>query len=140
MTRGNFTSEFPKHLLRNVSEITRKKYTHKKYRNSTELSKYIWKLKDANIAPTVTWKVVAKVFSNTKIKFCKLCLTEKVFIINALNDSQKIFACLLLSLFRKEILKDKIISIRNLMFRLFQTAIVIYIFLFLFDVNIKMYT
>ena len=78
MTRGNFTLEFPKHLLRNVSEITRKKYTHKKYRNSTELSKYIWKLKDANIAPTVTWKVVAKVFSNTKIKFCKLCLTEKL--------------------------------------------------------------
>ena len=25
---------------------------------------------------------------DAKIKFCKLCLTEKVFIINALNDSQ----------------------------------------------------
>ena len=45
-------------------------------------------LKDANITPIVTWKVVAKVFSDTKINFCKLCLTEKVFIINALNDSQ----------------------------------------------------
>ena len=33
-------------------------------------------------------KVVAKVFSDTKINFCKLCLTEKVLIINALNDSQ----------------------------------------------------
>ena len=52
------------------------------------MSKYIWQLKDTNVAPTVTWKVVAKVFSDTKINFCKLCLTEKVFIINALNDSQ----------------------------------------------------
>ena len=30
---------------------------------------------------------IAKVFSDTKINF-KLCLTEKVFILNALNDSQ----------------------------------------------------
>ena len=66
----------------------KKEFAHKKYRNSTELSKYIWQLKDANITPIVTWKVVAKVFSDTKINFCKLCLTEKVFIINALNDSQ----------------------------------------------------
>ena len=66
----------------------KKEFTHKKHRSSTELSKYIWQLKDANIAPTVTWKVVAKVFSDSKINFCKLSLTEKVFIINALNDSQ----------------------------------------------------
>ena len=66
----------------------KKEFTHKKYRKSTELSKYIWQLKDANIAPIVIWKVVAKVFSNTKINFCKLCLSEKVFIINALNDIQ----------------------------------------------------
>ena len=29
----------------------KKEFTHKKYRNTTELSKYIWQLKDANIAP-----------------------------------------------------------------------------------------
>ena len=52
------------------------------------MPKYIWQLKDINITPTVTWKVVAKVFSDTKINFCKLCLTETVFIINALDDSQ----------------------------------------------------
>ena len=66
----------------------KKEFAHKKYRNSTEFSKYVWQLKDANIAPTVTWKVVAKLFSDTKIDFSKLCFTEKVFIINALNDSQ----------------------------------------------------
>ena len=68
----------------------KKEFTYKKYRNSTELLKYIWQLEDANIAPIVRWKVVAKVFSNTKINFCKLCFTEKVFIINALNDSQSL--------------------------------------------------
>ena len=66
----------------------KKEFTHKKYRNSTKFSKYIWQLNDANIVPTVTWKVVAKVFSDTKINFCKLCLTEMVFMINALNGSQ----------------------------------------------------
>ena len=45
-------------------------------------------LKDANIAPIVTWKVVANVFSDTKINFCKLRLTEKVFITNTLNGTQ----------------------------------------------------
>ena len=63
-------------------------FTHKKYDTITELPKFIWQLKYTNIAPIVTWKVVAKVFSGTKTNFCKLCLTEKVFIINALNDSQ----------------------------------------------------
>ena len=63
---------------------------HKKYQNSTDLSKSkcIWQLKDANITPIVTWEVVAKAFSDTNINFCKLCLTEKMFIINALNGSQ----------------------------------------------------
>ena len=68
----------------------KKEFTHKKYHNSTDLSKYIWQLKDAIITPTVTWKVVTKVFSDTKINFCKLCLTEKVFIINALDDIQSL--------------------------------------------------
>ena len=66
----------------------KKEFTHKEYRNSTELSKYIWQLKNANIAPIVTWKVVTKVFCDTKVNFCKLCLTEKLSIINAPNDSQ----------------------------------------------------
>ena len=37
----------------------KKEVTDRKYQNSTELSNYIWLLKDANIAPIVTWKVVA---------------------------------------------------------------------------------
>ena len=88
MMRRNFTLGFLRNLLRSVSEIPPKKFTHKKYRNNTELSKFILHLKNANIIPIVTWKLVAKVLSGTKISFCKLCLTEKVFIINVLNDSQ----------------------------------------------------
>ena len=61
MIRRNLTLWFLNHLLR--SRNHRKKLTHKKYQNSTELQKYIWQLKDANITSIVTWKVVAKVIS-----------------------------------------------------------------------------
>ena len=60
-------------------------FKHPKDRNSTELSKYIWELKDANISPVTEWSIVTKVLSKT-IKFCKLCLSEKFYIIKSLND------------------------------------------------------
>ena len=43
------------------------KFTHEKYRNSNELQKYIWQLKDRNTTPIATWRLVAKVLSETKI-------------------------------------------------------------------------
>ena len=52
------------------------------------MSKYIWQLRNANIAPVVTWNVVLEVIPETKINFCELYLTKKLFIINALNDNQ----------------------------------------------------
>ena len=61
-------------------------YKHPKYRNSTELSKYIWELKDANISPVIEWSIVTKVLSKTQLNFCKLCLSEKFYIIKSLND------------------------------------------------------
>ena len=47
--------------------------------NSTELSKYIWSLKDKNINYTVNWKVMgrAKTYSNMGKK-CNLCLMESI--------------------------------------------------------------
>ena len=57
----------------------KKEFIHKEYRKRTELSKYIWQLKDMTITPVVTMKVVTKVFSDTKINSCKLYLTEKMF-------------------------------------------------------------
>ena len=53
---------------------------HKK--NATELSKHIWKLKLNNIEFEIKWKILKRVqpYSN-KTKKCRLCLTEKFFII-----------------------------------------------------------
>ena len=52
-------------------------FKHLKYRNSTQLSKYIWKLKDANILPVIEWSIVTKVLSKTQTIFVTLCLSEK---------------------------------------------------------------
>ena len=51
-------------------------------RNSTELSKYIWNLKNNNISYSIRWKIVkrAKSYSNAS-KRCNLCIWEKYFII-----------------------------------------------------------
>ena len=61
-------------------------FKHLKYRNSTELSKYVWELKDANISPVIEWSIVTKVLSKTQLNFCQLCLSEKLYIIKSLND------------------------------------------------------
>ena len=47
----------------------------------TELSKFIWTLKDRNIDYTLTWSIIAraKAYSSGS-KFCNLCITEKFFI------------------------------------------------------------
>jgi len=50
--------------------------------NSTELSKYIWKLKDNKIAYEIKWKILARAQPcNKQSPLCKLCLLEKYFII-----------------------------------------------------------
>ena len=57
-------------------------FKHFKYRNSTELSKYLWELKDAHISPVMEWSILTKVLSKIQLNFCKLCLSEKFYIIN----------------------------------------------------------
>ena len=53
----------------------------KSVRNCTELSKFIWTLKDRNIDHTLTWNIIAraKAYSGGS-KFCNLCITETFFI------------------------------------------------------------
>ena len=46
-------------------------FKHKKYPKSTELSKYIWGLKETGINPILKWSIVEKIYSNTKITYCK---------------------------------------------------------------------
>ena len=57
-------------------------FRDKNKRNATELSKYIWSLKDSFIPFSLSWKIIAHAnsYSNTT-KRCNLCLTEKFFII-----------------------------------------------------------
>ena len=49
---------------------------------STELSKYIWSLKEKNIDYSIKWSILdhAKVYTNST-KRCNLCISEKYYII-----------------------------------------------------------
>ena len=50
--------------------------------NATELSKYIWKLKDAKEEYKISWEIISKGTTyNNRTKYCGLCNLEKYFII-----------------------------------------------------------
>ena len=61
-------------------------FKHKKYEKCTELSKYIWTLKSHGITPIVKWSIVKRVNSKTAANYRKLCLAEKFYIIQPLDD------------------------------------------------------
>ena len=51
-------------------------------KNATELSKFIWALKDKNIDHKIMWEILGKTSSYSNIsKKCNLCISEKYFII-----------------------------------------------------------
>ena len=64
-----------------------KDFKYAKYENSTELAKYVWSLKNSNDNYTINWKILSKVYSNANNNACHLCLTEKLMIIEAINDN-----------------------------------------------------
>ena len=59
-----------------------KKY--EKASKSTELSKYVWDLKNTGIEPNLSWEIIdhASSYRNGS-KSCNLCLTEKFHIITS---------------------------------------------------------
>ena len=63
-------------------------FRNKNKEKSTELSKYIWELKDNNIQHSLKWCIASKaclyVCGSRK---CDLCLTEKLTIIKADSES-----------------------------------------------------
>ena len=61
-------------------------FKHKRYMKYTELSKYIWSLKNQDVTHIVKWSIVEKVNSKVSLNYCKLCLTEKFSIIKSLDD------------------------------------------------------
>ena len=58
-------------------------FRHKEYLNSTELSKYTWKLKDI---PSLTWNIMSVVNYRPRGGVCRLCLTEKLWLLKHFND------------------------------------------------------
>ena len=57
-------------------------FHNERYKHATELSKYIWSLKDQKIAYQIKWRKIkqARSYSNVS-KRCNLCLWEKFFIL-----------------------------------------------------------
>ena len=74
-----------------------KSFNTEKYKNETELSKEVWKIKEANLTPTDKWKIVKQCKSyNPATRNRMLCLYEKYEIImykhgNLLNKKTKWF-------------------------------------------------
>ena len=58
---------------------------HEMYENSTELANYIWQLKCDNTSFSVNWTIIIEVYENPNPLLCRLCLTEKLCIINFIN-------------------------------------------------------
>ena len=67
-------------------------FRHRDKRNSTELSNYVWSLKDKNTSFNITWRIICKAQAcNNGNSACNLCTTEKLYIISqpalaSLND------------------------------------------------------
>ena len=63
-------------------------FRHEMYQNSTELSKFIWRLNRNNTPYTIKWSIAshAQPYTNES-KRCDLCLTEKLLIMNADKQS-----------------------------------------------------
>ena len=61
----------------------KKSFNHERYKNSTTLSTEFWRLKNANLHPIITWRIVRTAPSyNLTSKKCQLCLAEKFEIAN----------------------------------------------------------
>lgn len=73
LTEGTFKSRYTNHKA---------SFNHHNKRNATELSKYIWTLKENNIIHNITWKVLRRAIPYNNISGkCQLCLWEKYYII-----------------------------------------------------------
>ncbi len=78
MTTSTFKERYRNHI---------KSFNHKRYSNDTELSKYIWKLKDNKQDFDITWSVLKQSISYTGgSKRCNLCLEEKLGILKNKNN------------------------------------------------------
>ena len=79
LTANEFKTRYRNHIA---------SFRHAKHRNSTELGKHIWTLKDSNIDHSISWCIISSRSSyNSSSKRCNLCLREKCLIIYRLDLS-----------------------------------------------------
>ena len=57
-------------------------------KNKAELSKYVWSLKNENKTTIINCKIMKTIYSKATSEFFKLCLMEKLYILNALRDER----------------------------------------------------
>ena len=74
---GHTSTEFKARLANHRQSFKKEKHKHQ-----TELSKYVWNLKDNHVDFNIKWTILthAKPYSNVT-KRCNLCIAEKLFII-----------------------------------------------------------
>ena len=77
--RDNNTSEtYIRKRLQDKYRNHTASFHHKKHRNSTELSKHIWTLKDKIIDYFISWHIISSSSTyNSSSKRCNLCLEER---------------------------------------------------------------
>ena len=74
LTENDFKTRYRNHTT---------SFQHTKHRNSTELSKHIWTLKENNIDHFILWHILSSRSPyNNASKRCNLCLKEKLLIIH----------------------------------------------------------
>ena len=61
-------------------------FRHKEFVNNTELSKNIWKLKYKGETPSTTWNIMSAVNCRPRGGVCRLCLTEKLWLLKHFHD------------------------------------------------------
>jgi hypothetical protein len=78
LTEGDFKMRYNNH---------NKSFNNRKYQSETELSSYIWNLKDKNTQFSIKWRTAATAQPyRCGSRRCDLCLTEKVIIVTSDPD------------------------------------------------------
>ena len=73
LTKNKFKTRYRNHAS---------SFTNVNKKNATELSKYIWNLKDNNTEFTLKWSILMRTKADNNLsKRCNLCLNEKYIII-----------------------------------------------------------
>ena len=62
-------------------------FRHRSHLTISDLARYYWKLVDNVAVPTIKFSIAKRVKGNTFINNCNLCLSEKVFVIRNLDDT-----------------------------------------------------